>query len=187
MATSCGWWLEKLVLPAAVGVLTLLVATVLAYRFTERWQKARQRRELQFQEITRFSEKADRIRGGLGSLFPAIRSGIEQEEQLRQKQLEIVRDIQSLTTDRFRFTIFHKQVIYDNLVAMVESAKETLKVCQYPRSSEGDFDSAFARLSDHTDTVLKESHLVVGFLTQDEFEEFERIVERAVARWARPT
>ena len=114
----------------------------------------------------------------MASLFPAIRSGVEQEEQLRQKQLEVVRDIQSLTTDRFRFSIFGKQSIFDSLVAMIESARETLLVCQNPQSNGGHFDSAFARLLDHTHAVLKESYTVTGFLTERE----ERMIEQAVAR-----
>ena len=80
--------MEKLWLPLVVALFTLCVATLLAWFCTERWQKTRQRRELQFQELIKFSEKADRILGGLAAIYPAIRSGVEQEANLREKLLD---------------------------------------------------------------------------------------------------
>ncbi len=162
------WWIEKLVLPILVNVVTLAFATGVAFRFTERWQRARQSRDLQFQTIVSFSEKADRIRAGLAALFPAIHSGVEPEERLREKGLEITRDIASITSDLYRFSIFVKPaMIYSSLVAMVEAARETFRLC-WTGSSDAAFNSAFGKVHDHAHIVITESYKEIGFLTREQ-------------------
>ena len=113
---SVYWWIEKLGIPILTALVTLAVATAVAYLFTEKWQRRRQKRDLQFKTISEFSARTDRVVGSLTQLFYAVRANRPKDE-LIQRASEVQLDIGALTSDLERFYVFDDSTLQSDIIA----------------------------------------------------------------------
>lgn len=177
-AFSTCWWVEKLALPVLSALIAIAIATVVGYFFTERWQRARQQRDLQFRTITELSARIDRVIAGLTELFYAARTDRVTRAELTEMALNLQREIGGLTSELARFYVFEDAELQRELMVFADAANSLHHAC-LDKSGDDVLQTSIETLLDRQGRIHKRAFRDMGLLSEAKEARFEAVAEDA--------